>query len=103
MASTEWSSSSRSWLMIRALMGIFAQPRLEPQRAFHVEVVGRLVQQKQVRLGEQRRRHGDPHAPSAGELGHRALEIGGAEKPSPLRISAAREGARSASISPRRP
>ena len=79
MASTEWSSSSRSWLMIRALCGYLAQPRLQPQGAFEVEIVGRLVEQQQVRLGEQGRGHRHPHPPAAGELRHRPGEVGGGE------------------------
>ncbi len=47
------------------------QPRLQPHRPFQVEEVGRLVQQQQVRLGEQRRGQRRAHAPAAGELGHR--------------------------------
>ena len=40
---------------------------LQPQRAFEVEVVGRLVEQQKVRLGEQDGRERDAHAPAAGE------------------------------------
>ena len=50
---------------------VFLQPRFEPERAFQVEIVGRLVQQQQVGLGEQRRRQRHAHPPAAGELRHR--------------------------------
>ena len=50
--------------------------RFQPQRRFEVEIVGRLVQQQQVGLGEQRRRERNPHAPAAGEFGTGALLIG---------------------------
>ena len=79
MASTELFSSSRSWLMMIAEFGYFRQPRLQPHRAFEVEVVGGFVQQQQVGFGEQRRRQGDAHAPAAGELRHRARQVGGGE------------------------
>ena len=58
---------------------ILAQPRLEPHRAFEVEIVGRLVQKQQVRLGEQGGGQCHPHAPAAGELGHWAREVLGRE------------------------
>ena len=58
---------------------IFLQPRLEPQRAFQVEVVGRLVEQQQVGLGEQRRGQRHAHAPAAGELRHRPRQVVGGE------------------------
>ena len=54
---------------------ILLQPRLEPERAFQVEVIGGLVEQQQVGLGEQRRGQGHAHAPAAGELGHGAGEV----------------------------
>ena len=76
MASTELFSSSRSWLMISAVCGIFLQPRLEPERAFEVEIVGRLVEQQQVGLGEQGRGQRHAHAPAAGELRHRPGQVG---------------------------
>ena len=40
---------------------------LEPERAFEVEIVGRLVEQQEVGLGEQHGGERDPHAPAAGE------------------------------------
>ena len=40
----------------------------EPQHAFEVEIVGRLVEQQKVGLREQHRRERDPHAPPAGKL-----------------------------------
>ena len=40
----------------------------EPQRAFEVEIVGRLVEQQKVGLGEQHRGERDPHAPAAGKF-----------------------------------
>ena len=55
---------------------IFLQARFEPQRAFEIEIVGRLVEQQQIRLGEQGRGERDAHPPAAGELGHRPFEIG---------------------------
>ena len=45
----------------------------QPQRAFEVEIVGRLIEQQQVGLGEQHRRERNPHAPAAGEIRARAL------------------------------
>ena len=51
-------------------MRIFLQPRLEPQRAFEIEIVGRLVEQQQIGLGEQGGGERDAHAPAAGEFRH---------------------------------
>ena len=50
--------------------------RFQPQRRLEVEIIGRLVKQQQVGLGEQRRRECNPHAPAAGEFGTGALLIG---------------------------
>ena len=49
---------------------------LEPERAFEIEIVGRLVEQEQIGLGEQRRGERDAHAPAAGEFRQRALLLG---------------------------
>ena len=38
---------------------------LEPQRAFQIEIVGRLVQQQKVRRGKQRGGKRHAHAPAA--------------------------------------
>jgi hypothetical protein len=54
---------------------ILLQPRLQPQRAFQIEVVGRFVQQQHVRLGEQRRRKRHAHAPAAREMRHRPVQV----------------------------
>jgi len=43
------------------------QERLEPEDRFDVEVVGRLVEQQDVRLERQLARDGQPLAPAAGE------------------------------------
>ena len=43
----------------------------EPQRPFEIEIIGRLVEEQQVGLGEQHRRQGDAHAPAAGEFRQR--------------------------------
>ncbi len=48
----------------------------EPQGAFEVEIVGGLVEQQDVRLGEQRRGERDAHAPAAGEFCAGALLVG---------------------------
>ena len=41
---------------------------LHPQRAFEIEVVGRLVEQEQIGLGEEKGRERHAHAPAAGEF-----------------------------------
>ena len=50
---------------------VFLQPRLQPQGAFQIEVVGRFVQQQHVRFGEQGGGQGHAHPPTARELRHR--------------------------------
>jgi hypothetical protein len=45
-----------------------ARDRSQPQRAFEVEIVGRLVEQQQVGLGRTARGERHAHAPAAGEL-----------------------------------
>ncbi len=49
---------------------------LEPQGAFEVEIVGGLVEEENVRLGEQHRGERDAHAPAAGEFRAGALLVG---------------------------
>ena len=48
---------------------IAAQPLLQPQHRVEVEVIGRLVQQQQIRRRHQRSREVQPPAPAAGKLG----------------------------------
>ena len=71
---------------------------LEPQARLEVEVVGRLVQQQQVGLGEQHGGERHAHAPAA-----REARSGGccaaSSKPRPWRIALARAGAACAPIS----
>ena len=49
----------------------YASARLEPRERMYVEVVGRLVEEQQVRRDEEGLREGDAHAPAAGELSRR--------------------------------
>ena len=49
-------------------MRIAREETLQPDRAFQVEIVRRLVQQQHVRPREQHRRQRHPHPPPAGEL-----------------------------------
>ncbi len=56
---------------------IIGQMVLKPQRAFEVEIVGRLVQQQQVGRRKQRRRERHAHAPAAGEFRAGPRLIGG--------------------------
>ncbi len=58
---------------------VFLQPRLQPQGAFQIEVVGRLVQQQQVGLREQGRGQRHAHPPAARELRHRPRQVLGRE------------------------
>ena len=48
---------------------------LEPVARFEIEVVGRLVEQQQVRLAEQQLGQRDAHLPAAGERLGRPLEV----------------------------
>ena len=58
-------------------VGIARQMILQPQRAFEIEIVGRLVEQQQIGLGEQSRRQRHAHAPAAGEFRTGPRLIGG--------------------------
>src|SRR4029453_16468798 len=40
----------------------------KPERAFEIEIVGRLVQQQEIGSRKQRRGERDPHSPTAGEF-----------------------------------
>ena len=56
---------------------IMRQMVFQPQRAFEIEIVGRLVEQQQVGRGEQRRRQRHPHPPAAGKFRTRPRLVGG--------------------------
>ena len=58
---------------------IMREMLLQPERAFEVEIVGRLVEQQQVGLREQRRGERDAHAPAAGKFRAGPLLVGGGE------------------------
>ncbi len=49
----------------------------QPERAFEIEIVGRLVEQQQIGCGEKRGGKRHPHPPSAGKFRDRARLIGG--------------------------
>ena len=59
--------------------GEFGEPGFQPQRGFQVQMVGRLVQQQQVGLGEQGGGQRHAHAPAAGKAVHRPRLGGGVE------------------------
>ena len=50
-------------------MPVGADVAFQPDHAFQVEIVGGLVEQQHIRLGEQRRGKGHPHPPAAGKCG----------------------------------
>jgi hypothetical protein len=54
-------------------LGIAPQIVLEPEARLQIEMVGRLVQQQEIGLGEQHRGERHPHAPAAGKAGERLL------------------------------
>jgi len=91
----ELSSSSRSWLTIKAVCDIF-QPCFEPQCSLEIEVVGPARPAAGIRLREQSRRKRHPHAPAAGELAMAGRDRRWRNEP--VEISAARDGAPSASM-----
>jgi hypothetical protein len=51
------------------------EPFLEPDDGVEVEVVGRLVEQQEIRGAHQRLREIEPHAPTAGEARHRPRKL----------------------------
>ena len=71
----------------RAAVG--AQPALQPQQRIEVQVVGRLIQQQQVRAAHERARQVGAHAQAAGELAQRARR-GPRREPRPAASCAAR-------------
>ena len=44
------------------------EKRLQPERRFEIEMVGRLIEQQEIRLGEEQRGKRDTHAPATGEF-----------------------------------
>ena len=58
---------SRSWEISTSALLERAQERVEPGEGGHVQVVGRLVEQQQVRVLEQQPRQRRAHPPAAGE------------------------------------
>ena len=55
--------------------GVIPQPLFEPDHRIQVEVVGRLVEQQQVRATHQRLRQIEPHPPATGERGDRPRRV----------------------------
>ncbi len=55
--------------------GIVLEPALQPLHALRVEVVRRLVEEHDVRLGKEDDGEHDPHLPAAGEIAAVLLEI----------------------------
>lgn len=51
---------------------IAGQPLLQPDDGFQVQVVGRFIQQQQIRAAHQRLRQVQAHAPAARKAGHRS-------------------------------
>jgi hypothetical protein len=47
----------------------------QPEGPFEIEIIGWLVEQQEVRLGEERGRKGDAHSPAAGEFAARTALI----------------------------
>ena len=56
---------------------IARQMILQPERAFEIEIVGRLVEQQQIWFREQRCGERNAHAPAAGEFRAGPLLVGG--------------------------
>jgi len=54
---------------------IIAQPGFQPKDRVEVQVIGRLIEQQQIRAAHERLRHIQPHAPAAGEFPHHARFI----------------------------
>ena len=52
------------------------EPALEPHHGIEVQVVGGFVEQQQVGAAQQRVAQVEPHAPAAGEVRHRPLQVG---------------------------
>ena len=71
---------------------IASEPGLEPQRRIEIEMVGRLVEQQEIRRRHQGAREVQPNAPSAGEL---PVRFSRSPRPrsEPCRISPARASA----------
>ena len=58
---------------------IAAQEGLEPIAGFEIQMVGRLVEQEQLRLAQEQLGQGDAHLPAAGKLAAVAVEVGRGE------------------------
>ena len=58
---------------------VAGQPLLQPHHRIEVEVVGRFVEQQQVRARDERLREVEAHPPAAGEARYRPLGVGTGE------------------------
>ncbi|MCG3121446.1 MAG: hypothetical protein ALAOOOJD_04538 [bacterium] len=59
--------------------GIIEQKIFQPHDGFEIEVIGRFVQQQNLRLGEQKLGEGDTHHPATGKLVQGPRELRGAK------------------------
>ena len=75
---------------------VVREPALEPHHGVEVEMVGRLVEQQQVRAADQRAREVEAHAPAAREIRDRAVEVG--RRRSRARPETRRAGARTVTV-----
>ena len=67
-----------------------AQERLQPLQHLEIEVVGRLVEQEQIGIGEQRLGQGDARLLAAAQLVDRVSRIALRSNPSPNSTSSVR-------------
>ncbi len=58
------------------MAGVVLQPVFQPEHRIQIEVVGRFVEQQQVGAAGAGPGQVEAHPPAAGEVGHRALEVG---------------------------
>ncbi len=84
---------SRSWLTISTGAAIALQEILKPQHAFEVEIVRRLVEQQEVRCGEQDRRERGHAYASRRRIRSRGAVDRQRRTRDPARMLAARAGA----------
>ena len=75
MRVTTASRKKRSCDTRMTACGYAVQVLLEPVARLEIEMVGRLVEQQQVRLAEQQLGQREAHLPAAGERVGRPLEI----------------------------
>ena len=71
---------------------VLLEPGFEPKSALEIEIIGRFVEEEQIRLGKERSRQRDPHPPATGKFRHGTGQVRGREPEAAQNLTGAGRG-----------